>query len=311
MTPVAAVTALPFRLIEVSIIIPVRNNPEGLQHCLEALQKQTYSADLFEIFVVDNASTRPLDAVKARFRHVNWLYDAGSGSYSARNRGLIEAKAEIVAFTDSDCIPDPRWVEEGVAALRSGRGTIVGGNVILLDPVGRGLNVYELIELVTSAVPDNSKRIVEERGFTTTGNVFTYRANFDRWGKFDTTLKSAGDREWVMRAIKNGERLIFGERVIVRHPRRSTFGPMVLKFRRHVGGRLTLMKRAGLTAGQVLRELFELSLLDPKVYIIPFKLPHIKGAKMRLHFIGMALLVSVIITTEKIRVFLGGSTSRG
>jgi len=52
-------------LIQASVIIPVRNNPEGLKLCLEALQNQTFAAENFEIIVVDNASTEPMDKVKA------------------------------------------------------------------------------------------------------------------------------------------------------------------------------------------------------------------------------------------------------
>lgn len=298
-------------LILVSVIIPVRNNPKGLKLCLDALHHQTFPADRFEVIVVDNASSEPLDGLKPLFPDIKWRYDDGPGSYSARNRGLDEAIGEIVAFTDSDCIPDEHWLGNGVAALQSGNGTIIGGNIVFQNPVGRDLNVYELVELVTSAIPDNSRKLVEERGFTATGNMMTFRSNFARWGNFDDTLKSAGDREWVTRAVAKGEKLVFGENVIVRHPRRNAFGPAVLKFRRHVGGRIILARRAGLTARQVVSELFELSIIDPRIYAIPFKLPHIKGTKMRMKFLAVALVVSLVVTAEKIWVFLGGSPSRG
>jgi glycosyltransferase involved in cell wall biosynthesis len=304
---------MPFqsRLILVSVIIPVRNNAEGLKQCLEALRNQSYPAENFEIIVVDNASTEPLDDIKELFPQIKWSYDDGAGSYSARNRGLNEATGEIVAFTDSDCIPDRQWLEHGVAALQNGRGTIIGGNIVLQDPVGRDLNVYELIELVVSAIPDNNRKLVEERGFTATGNMLTYRANFTRWNNFDATLKSAGDRDWVTRAVRNGEKLAYAENVIVRHPRRSALGPLLLKLRRHVGGRVVLLKRAGASVRQLLGELLDFSIFDIRLYVVAFRLPHIKSAKMRFEFLGVGVLVSLIVSAERIWVMLGGSTSRG
>jgi glycosyltransferase involved in cell wall biosynthesis len=296
--------------MNVSVIIPVRNNVEGLQICLQAIQRQTYPADQFEVIVVDNASTDDISRLKPLFPHVRWLRDEGSGSFAARNAGLQIATADIVAFTDSDCIPDPRWLAEGVAALNAGLGTIIGGNVDLMDPVGRELNVYEWIEVIGSGIPD-SRRLVEERGFTTTGNMLTYRKNFERCGPFDTILKSGGDREWVTRAVKLGEKLVYVHSVLVRHPRRSTFKDLVLKYRRQVGGRMTLLKRTNPSGRAILGELFLLSFFDPRTWAVALFYPKIKGLGMRFHFIGAVLLMSMMTTAERFRVFFGADTSRG
>ena len=37
---------------------------------------------------------------------------------AARQAGVEAAKGDIVAFTDDDCVPDPRWLEELVEAFR-------------------------------------------------------------------------------------------------------------------------------------------------------------------------------------------------
>lgn len=302
--------ALQMKLMDVSVIIPVRNNIVGLKLCLEALQRQTYPADKFEVIVVDNASTESLETLKIEFPQVRWLYETEPSSYAARNCGLSLTQGKIVGFTDSDCLPMPDWIEHGVAALAEGRGTIIGGNVSLLDPVGRELNIYETIEVIASGIPD-SRRLVEERGFTTTGNLFTYRSNFDRWGKFDATLKSAGDREWVTRAIRNGEKLVYVDNVIVQHPRRSSFGPLTLKYRRQVGGRMMLLKRTKPTPWQLASELFLFSVFDPRIYLMAFATPLVRGPSKRLHLLAAAVLMSVATTIERFRVCFGGEASRG
>src|SRR5262245_46024865 len=104
---------LPF----VSVIIPVYNNPDGLRRCLHALEAQTYPKSRYEIIVVDNGSdTPPADMVRA-FDRVTLLEEAVPSSYAARNRGLAQARGEVIAFTDSDCIPAPDWLAHGVANL--------------------------------------------------------------------------------------------------------------------------------------------------------------------------------------------------
>jgi GT2 family glycosyltransferase len=51
------------------------------------------------------------------------------GPASSRNAAARLANAEILAFTDSDCRPDPRWLEEGIAALRDESVVFVTGAI--------------------------------------------------------------------------------------------------------------------------------------------------------------------------------------
>lgn len=295
--------------MHVSVIIPVRNNASGLETCLVAIRRQTYPAHDFEIIVVDNASTDDLERLKPLFPEVRWLRSEGTGSFAARNVGLAAAKGEILAFTDSDCIPEPVWLAAGVDALDAGAGTIIGGNVELLDPVGRDLNVWEWLEIIGSNLPD-SRRNVEERGFTTTGNVLTYRRCFERCGPFDETLKSGGDVDWVQRAVRMGEKLVYVHECMVRHPRRSTFAPLALKYRRQIGGRIIRTMRTNPSSLKILSELFRLSPLDPRVWLLAFAYPKIK-LRQRPYFIYASLLLSAITWVERFRVFFGGDASRG
>ena len=101
----------------VSVIIPVYNDSERLKLCLEALENQTYSKDLYEVIVVDNASEEDIKSIVGQFSQAKYTYESQSGSYVARNKGISIARGEILAFTDSDCIPASDWIEKGVANL--------------------------------------------------------------------------------------------------------------------------------------------------------------------------------------------------
>ena len=101
----------------VSVIIPVFNDAKRLKICLAALEKQTYPQDYYEIIVVDNGSDKSLENVVRQFPRVKLACCLDPGSYAARNHGIYIAKGEILAFTDSDCIPARDWLETGVKCL--------------------------------------------------------------------------------------------------------------------------------------------------------------------------------------------------
>jgi glycosyltransferase involved in cell wall biosynthesis len=98
----------------VSVIIPVLDDFERLTKCLRAIGEQTWPLVQLEVLVVDNGSTGDIASVVAPFPFVRLLHEAKPGSYCARNRALSDARGSILAFTDSDCLPDAVWIEQGV-----------------------------------------------------------------------------------------------------------------------------------------------------------------------------------------------------
>jgi glycosyltransferase involved in cell wall biosynthesis/GT2 family glycosyltransferase len=100
----------------VSVAIPTRDRPDSAAEAVAALLASRYPSDRFEAIVVDN---RPLgeqpgegDAVAGVLRdpRVRVLREPLSGGANARNRGLEEARGEIVAFVDDDVIVDRDWL---------------------------------------------------------------------------------------------------------------------------------------------------------------------------------------------------------
>jgi glycosyltransferase involved in cell wall biosynthesis len=98
-----------------SVIIPTYERAATLRQCLVALARQTYSANDFEVIVVDDGSTTPvageLKGSDFPFKLVmESQRNAGAGA--ARNRGAGRAIGEILAFTEDDVVPDPDWLEK-------------------------------------------------------------------------------------------------------------------------------------------------------------------------------------------------------
>lgn len=100
-----------------SIVVPVFNTGRHLRQCLAALQSLDYPRDEYEILMVDNNSTDNSLEILNSSGGIRVLRESKQGSYAARNRALQEARGALLAFTDSDCMPDPNWLKNIEAAL--------------------------------------------------------------------------------------------------------------------------------------------------------------------------------------------------
>jgi glycosyltransferase involved in cell wall biosynthesis len=115
---------------QIAVVVPSHRSEETIGACLDALLGQTLPPAMFEIHVVDSGEDRT-EAVVAE-RAENWdgrlLYHRSPelGPGRQRNFGVEHADAPYLAFTDSDCVPDPHWLEAGLAHLDAGAAIVQG-----------------------------------------------------------------------------------------------------------------------------------------------------------------------------------------
>ncbi len=97
----------------VSVVIPHYEAERSLATTLAALAHQTYPAELFEVVVADDGSTRPPDVPDQLPMYVRVVTQErrGFGLARARNTGAAAAEGEILAFLDCDMVPEPEWLE--------------------------------------------------------------------------------------------------------------------------------------------------------------------------------------------------------
>ena len=128
----------------VSIIVPVRNRPEGIAECLQSLNHLDYPADKLEVLVVDDASDDRTPEVISQFpvRFIA-LREQRQASY-CRNLAAQQAEGDILAFLDSDCVAGRLWLRELVPAFNDPSTGAVGG---LVDSYfdKKGLDRYEKV----------------------------------------------------------------------------------------------------------------------------------------------------------------------
>lgn len=219
-----------------SVIIPVYNDGLNLMRCLDALERQTLDKSRYEIIVVDNGSTDDLESRLGSRPTVRLVSEHKPGSYAARNKGILSSKGDILAFTDSDCIPNEDWLEKGLLSfLAKDNIGFVAGNLIFFPRDADNLTGPELWEMLNNY---DAEMFVESMHFGLTANLFVPKEVFGKVGLFNPELKSAGDYEWGNRVYDKGFKTCYDENIVVMHPARRTVSQLINKTRRLIGGQL-------------------------------------------------------------------------
>ena len=113
----------------VSIIIPVYNRAGEIRECLESLLALSYPEDRLEIIVVDDGSTDHLQEEVGRYPVRLLGYPDNRGKPRPGTWGWQQARGEIIAFIDSDCVAEPHWLSELMPYFQDPRVALVGGYV--------------------------------------------------------------------------------------------------------------------------------------------------------------------------------------
>lgn len=215
----------------VTVIVPVHNESKNLPAFFKAIAAQTYSRNSVEILVVDNNSTDDSQEVAKRFGARVVTETSASLSDVARNRGIQEAQGSIILFTDGDCRPDPRWIEEMVLMLKEDPQQIVAGKVrVEFGFQPSGAEIYDSMAFL------NHADSVQNRKIAFTANLGLYSKAARDVGGFPTSL-IIGDSYFSRRCHQMGYELRYHPDAIVSHPARQ-LRPLLRKARRVGFGRM-------------------------------------------------------------------------
>jgi GT2 family glycosyltransferase len=203
----------------ISVVVPTYRRPDLLERCLGALLRQTLPARDYEIVVCDDGPSEAARDVVRRLsagvggptvRYVP-VTDT-QGPAGARNAGWRQARADIIAFTDDDTVPDPAWLAAGLAALAP-EVDALSGRIVM--PLPDNPTDYEL---------DASR--LQDAEFAT-ANVFVRRHALEAVGGFDPrfTLAWREDSDLHFSLLEHGFRIVRAPQAIVVHPvRPAPFG---------------------------------------------------------------------------------------
>ena len=302
-------SAIPNEFPFVSVIVPVYNDGQRVGQCIEALLKQTYPRTRYEALIVDNGSTDETPSVIEKYP-VRMLREREiQSSYAARNKGIMNAEGEVIAFTDADCIPAPDWIEKGVANLLGvpNCGLIAGR----IKPSFKDPKRPTPIEIYESVMHFGQNRRVQRDRYGATANVFTYKKVFENIGLFNDTLKSGGDNEWGRRVFSSGYKQIYADDACVAHPTRYSLKQLRDRIIRLAGGGYDQNRQRPFFVlwGLVKSTKTIFSLFIRTVFgLMPVR--NLKGIKQKFQFLLICIYVEFLLNCERIRLSAGGISKR-
>ncbi len=285
----------------VSVIVPHLDDYDNLDACLKLLEAQSFPGDRTEIIIADNGSSRGFDAVCRLVGSRGRVIEvAEQGAGPARNAAVRISRGEALAFIDSDCRPDKRWLEEGLSELR--HTDIVGGHIDVLVEDPERMTAAEAFESVFAF---RNGRYVKDLKFTVTASMFVWRSVFDAVGDFINLVPE--DMDWCKRARRQGYLIRFAPKSIVGHPARRTMGALKRKWLR-----MTLEAREGaLREGKApilffLRHCAALLAVLPHAFL-PLASPRVSGIRNRLMAIAGLAQIRGYRFLVAYRAFVQGS----
>lgn len=213
-----------------SIIVCTRDRCARLPSLFSSVADADPGAMGLDLVVVDDGSRDATGEVVINFAEsaefpVVLLQQSRLGLAVARNRGLRQARGDLIIFLDDDCVVSRDYFKE-VAARFAGENAPVlrGGRVELGDPADAPVTIR------TSSAVERLYANANPGGFILGCNMAVTRAAARLIGPFDERfgpgrlLRSAEDTDYVLRALLAGVRVEYVPDMTVyhHHGRRSS-----------------------------------------------------------------------------------------
>jgi glycosyltransferase involved in cell wall biosynthesis len=116
----------------ISAVVCTYNRGPYLAKTIESLLNQTLSRALYEIVMVDNASTDDTASIVKGYAHegVRYVYEPKQGLSHSRNTGFRQSRGDVVAYIDDDATARPDWLERLLKAFSSDEKIVAAGGKI-------------------------------------------------------------------------------------------------------------------------------------------------------------------------------------
>jgi mycofactocin glycosyltransferase len=211
----------------VSVIIPVRDQPEDLLDCLKSLEKLDYPRDMLEIIVVDDGSKKPVSQIVASDNVKVICHEASQGPAACRNLGAQNARGAIFAFLDADCLAGENWLAEIVPFFQSAGVGAAGGYVDGYYFKG-SLDRYEK---TFSSLNMGKRLLIEAKSdsgfYVPTANFLVTREAFNATGGFNEPMRTGEDVDFCWRLRDLGYTLLYTPSGSIAHKHRNRLDRML------------------------------------------------------------------------------------
>ena len=244
----------------ISAVVPTRNRPDHAVPCVDAILAN--ADDDFELLVIDQSDDDATEwalaayASDSRFRYIR---SPSRGASAARNVGIQQSRAPVIAFTDDDCRVATDWLKQITTLFaREPEAALVFGKVSIPDELkGKGF----------AADFEPHQRVYYNKlppvhvSWGIGANMSARRSVFERLGTFDPLLgpgspfHAGEESDLTIRAIASGYKVINAAEIAVLHlgVREGDEASKLMRgYGRAMGATLTKHVRLGTRASKLL-----------------------------------------------------------
>ena len=203
---------------DVTVVIPVRDNPSGLIRLVSALRG-------LRVVVVDDGSVTPVAEADFAGMHCDVRvvrHPRSKGPAAARNTGLAACSTDFVAFLDSDVVPRRGWLEALLGHFCDPAVALVAPRIVALHPsesvVARYEAVRSSLDLGLREAPVVPFGTVS---YVPSAAIICRRSALLDVGGFDESMNSGEDVDLCWRLNEAGARLRYEPIATVAHDHRT------------------------------------------------------------------------------------------
>jgi len=195
----------------ISVIIPAKDAAGTIEECLRAVLAQEDLDIEYEVILVDDGSTDETAELAASFG-IRLIRQENMGRAAARNVGASAARGEILAFTDADCAPSPRWLFHLTKPFAD-------PEVVGVKGTYRTRQTRLVPRFVQQEYGHKYLRMAAQESidFIDTYSAAYRRSIFMENSGFESALLSVEDQEFSFRLARKGYRLVFAPEAVVYH----------------------------------------------------------------------------------------------
>src|SRR5690606_24874821 len=176
-----------------------------------------------EIIIVDDGSQLPVSLAEPQLQEgimITVLRQCNDGPASARNAGAQKARGGILAFVDDDCVPDAHWLREFANAFHKAPSDLLGGRTIN----GLTKNPYSTAsQIIADEAYTYFFSRKSELRFFASNNMAVPAKLFHECGGFNSSFRTAEDRDFCDRWMRDGYSLTYVPKAVVHHHHHLTF----------------------------------------------------------------------------------------
>jgi succinoglycan biosynthesis protein ExoA len=223
--------------VDVSVLVPVRNEAAHLHDTARAMLSQCYDGTL-EVLFIDGRSTdatrEVLGRIAATDPRVRVLDNPAGATPNALNIGLREARGDVVVRMDAHTYYPRDYLRVGVDRLRRGDAAWVSGPQLpeAVDAGTRRVALALSTRMGTGGAGFREAGTAERESVTGFTGIFD-RATLERLGGWDEGWPINQDSELGARYVEAGERIVVLPELAARYVPRRTLVALARQYARY------------------------------------------------------------------------------